>query len=115
MKLLVCTAKREQVIRGLDQLALHPCPEAVVHGACKNSPDVWAAAVLVERCGARELPFPADWEADGKAAGFVRNQRMLDVERPDRVLAFWDGRSRGTAHMIARAVEAGTPVEIIPT
>lgn len=40
---------------------------------------------------------------------------MLDVERPDRVLAFWDGRSRGTAHMIARAVEAGTPVEIILT
>lgn len=30
------------------------------------------------------------------------------------VLAFWDGRSKGTAHTIAHAVRRGLPVQIIP-
>ena len=45
--------------------------------------------------------FPADWNKDGKAAGFLRN---LDMARyADALLAIWDGKSRGTAHMIKSA------------
>lgn len=42
--------------------------------------------------------FPADWEHAGKFAGFIRNRQMADVA--DALIAFWDGRSRGTANMI---------------
>jgi hypothetical protein len=55
---------------------------------------------------------PADWERHGKAAGFIRNQAMIDT-KPDVVVAFWDGKSRGTAHTIDRATRAGIPVYVI--
>lgn len=42
--------------------------------------------------------FPADWEAFGKRAGFLRNQEM--AEYADGLLAIWDGISKGTSHMI---------------
>ena len=42
--------------------------------------------------------FPANWEVFGKSAGFTRNIQMADFA--DGLLAFWDGESRGTAHMI---------------
>lgn len=46
-----------------------------------------------------------DWKKDGKAAGFIRNQKMIDM-KPDAVIAFWDGKSRGTADTINRAKKA---------
>jgi hypothetical protein len=49
----------------------------------------------------RRLPvaeFPADWATLGKRAGFTRNLQMADYA--EQLLAFWDGKSRGTEHMI---------------
>lgn len=45
--------------------------------------------------------FPADWEAYGRAAGIICNNEMAHYA--DALLALWDGKSRGTAHMIAAA------------
>lgn len=56
--------------------------------------------------------FPADWNKYGKAAGFIRNKQMLEEGKPDIVLAFWDGKSRGTANMIQLAKAAGVEVKI---
>ncbi len=42
--------------------------------------------------------FPADWGKHGRKAGFLRNQKM--AEYADGLIAVWDGRSNGTAHMI---------------
>lgn len=42
--------------------------------------------------------FPADWKRHGKAAGPIRNQEM--GKYGDGLVAFWDGESRGTKHMI---------------
>lgn len=42
--------------------------------------------------------FPADWGKFGKAAGYKRNEQM--AQNADALVAFWDGRSRGTKHMI---------------
>lgn len=42
--------------------------------------------------------FPADWDTHGKSAGYIRNSEMADYA--DALIAFWDGRSRGTKHMI---------------
>jgi hypothetical protein len=57
--------------------------------------------------------FLADWKRDGRRAGILRNLRMLEFGKPDEVLAFWDGSSKGTAHMIREARKAGVPVRII--
>ena len=42
--------------------------------------------------------YPADWDQYGKSAGYIRNNQMAAVA--DMLIAFWDGESRGTAHMI---------------
>lgn len=55
------------------------------------------------------LSFPADWDRYGKSAGFRRNKQM--AENADALVAFWDGRSKGTANMIE--LMAGRPVRII--
>lgn len=85
-----------------------PGPE-IVSGACRG------ADALGERY-AREhnLPitrFPADWSAYGKSAGPRRNRQMADYA--DVLVAFWDGKSRGTKHMIDTARQSGLGVHIV--
>ena len=48
--------------------------------------------------GVKLYTFPANWDKHGKAAGFRRNEEMGQFA--DGLLAFWDGQSRGTKHMI---------------
>jgi len=55
--------------------------------------------------------FPADWETNGKRAGFIRNVEM--AENADALVAFWDGQSKGTKHMIDTAKTHGLEVRII--
>lgn len=42
--------------------------------------------------------FLANWNKFGKSAGFRRNEQMGEVA--DALIAFWDGKSHGTKHMI---------------
>ena len=62
------------------------------------------------------LPFelhPAKWRLLGKAAGMVRNAEMAKCS--DALIAFWDGESRGTRHMISFARKRGLEVSVINT
>lgn len=62
------------------------------------------------------LPFelhPAKWRLLGKAAGMVRNAEMAKCS--DALIAFWDGESRGTRHMINFARKRGLEVSVINT
>lgn len=69
------------------------------------------AAEWAERFGFPLHKFHADWKAHGRAAGPIRNQRMLDEGKPDVIIAFPGGR--GTADMVRRAKAAGIPVHVI--
>ena len=42
--------------------------------------------------------FPANWDKYGKSAGYKRNEEM--AKYADALIAFWDGKSKGTKHMI---------------
>jgi hypothetical protein len=42
--------------------------------------------------------FPADWKNNGRKAGALRNAEMAAYA--DYGIAVWDGKSRGTSHMI---------------
>lgn len=55
-----------------------------------------------------KIRWEADWKKHGRAAGPIRNQRMIDEGKPDLVLAFPGGR--GTADMVRRARAAGVEV-----
>lgn len=80
-----------------------PATTTLLHGNA-NGADRIAASVAAE-LGYGLRPYEPDWERHGKRAG------ILD-ERPDVVLAFWDGRSHGTRHTIREARRRGIPVQV---
>lgn len=49
--------------------------------------------------------FPANWTVHGKSAGFLRNEEM--AKYANCLIAFWDGQSKGTKHMIEMALKYG--------
>lgn len=56
--------------------------------------------------------FKADWDGPlGKAAGFARNEEL--VKHCDKLVAFWDVASTGTAHSIRLALMAGKLAKIV--
>lgn len=54
---------------------------------------------------------PADWDRYGKSAGYRRNAEM--AKYADACICFWDGKSRGTKHMIDLAEKEGLKVRVI--
>ena len=55
--------------------------------------------------------FSADWDKFGKSAGYKRNEQM--AEYADVCVCFWNGKSKGTQHMINLANNHGLKVFII--
>ena len=55
--------------------------------------------------------YPADWDKYGKKAGYMRNVEM--AKNADALIAFWDGKSKGTKHMIDIATERNLSIRVI--
>lgn len=117
-RVIVCGSRgwrdRRAISDRVAALALDPrieFPPLLVHGRAPRGADR-IVADLAARAGLPDEPHPADWERHGKRAGFVRNEEMAALGA-DLCIAFWDGTSRGTADMIARAEKHGIPVEIV--
>ena len=68
----------------------------IVSGAAKGA-DKLGERYAEER-GYKITRFPADWGTFGNSAGYRRNVEMAVYG--DALIAFWDGVSKGTAHMI---------------
>jgi ABC-type Fe3+-hydroxamate transport system substrate-binding protein len=88
-----------------------PKGSTVIHGGARGV-DIWADAFAWDLDLHVETWKP-DWDAYGKAAGLIRNRAMLN-SKPDLVLAFWNGSSRGTLDTIEQAKKKGIPCEVIP-
>lgn len=54
----------------------------------------------------------ADWATYGKSAGYRRNVEM--GEYADRAIIFWDGKSKGSKHMIDIMEKLDKPYTVIP-
>ena len=57
--------------------------------------------------------FDADWKTYGRAAGPIRNKKMLVEGEPDLVVAFLAQDSRGTRNMIDQARKANKRTQIV--
>ena len=86
-------------------LAFHSCTQ-IISGGAKGA-DTLAKQYAGEN-GISITEFLPNWDRDGKAAGFIRNKQIVNA--CDELVAFWDGESRGTAHSIKLAEEAGKPI-----
>lgn len=80
--------------------------EAVING-CAQGADT-AGAEWGIRNDIKVIDCPARWKMFGKSAGFIRNEGMSNIG--DALLAFWDGKSKGTRHMIDCAVDKNLPI-----
>lgn len=58
----------------------------------------------------------AEWKKYGKAAGPIRNRKMLQYAMEDEpmLIAFWNGTSRGTWNTISTAKKMGIETHVFP-
>lgn len=82
----------------------------IVHGHCPTGAD-HIADVFASSYNIRVERHPANWGLHGKAAGPLRNKKMVDLGA-DIVLAFPKGKSKGTRGCIKLAEEAGLTVKV---
>ena len=116
MKVLVCGGRdydnRDHVHNTLCRIDAERGPiYCVIHGAATGADHegmLWAQMMATTGREIVHAPFVADWHQYGRAAGPLRNQRMLDVGKPDLVVAFPGGK--GTADMVRRAKAGGIEV-----
>ena len=87
-------------------------PDLVIEGEAKGADSL--ARDAAEYFGIPVLPFPADWDKYGRAAGPIRNTQMLKEGMPDVVIAFHDDiqNSKGTLNMVNQALKQGLKVMV---
>lgn len=107
MKILVCGGRdysdQEKVNEVLNIMHNANPVTTIVHGDATGADTLannWAKGA-----GVNVVAYPADWKTYGKSAGPIRNEKMLNEQNPDLVLAFPGGK--GTEHMMKIAKEKG--------
>jgi hypothetical protein len=90
---------------------VHWSEVTVVHGGAKGADTI--AAEFAKAFGMKVEAHLADWQAYHRAAGPLRNQKMVDLGA-DICLAFLMPDSKGTADCIRKAKKAGIPITITP-
>jgi hypothetical protein len=95
--------------------AIKARPDFVISGGQRSQDDgVWYGVDYAGERVARALTrheaivFPANWNRFGKAAGPLRNLDMASVAHA--LFVIWDGKSRGSGHMLGCMVARKRPV-----
>ena len=97
-----------ELMKGVCDKLFKKKPFTVISGGARGA-DKLAERYAKEK-GIDCRVIEADWGRLGKKAGYLRNKVMR--EEGQALLAFWDGQSRGTSHMIDLCMIEGLPVKI---
>lgn len=81
--------------------------DVTIISGCAKGAD-YLGMLFAEEYHCKLIQQPARWDKHGKAAGPIRNKQMLDIAlglmnesgAEPMLIAFWDGKSRGTKNMI---------------
>lgn len=93
----------------LDEIHAVTPISTIVSGGAKGADKLaekWAHQNNVET-----LIFEPDWEKFGRSAGYLRNKDI--VLNSNRLIAFWDGVSKGTLHSINIADHHQIPYTVV--
>lgn len=101
---------RPDLVREAVQIIAARDPTIVIVSGGARGVDTWAEEEA-RRLGLTVEIYQADWKGLGRGAGMIRNKQLVQVA--DRILAFWDKTSRGTAHTIKLAKEAKKPCFVV--
>jgi len=93
----------------LDKLLVNLDRVEIVSGGCTGAD--YLGEDYAQKRGYDVTVFQADWETYRKSAGPIRNREMCQYA--DCLVAFWDGKSKGTANVIEEANNLGLKVRVI--
>lgn len=113
VRVIVCGSRKwHDRKRIADRLGDVPPDSVIVHGGAKGADRL--AEQEAQKWGLLvEPPHLPDYDTYGpKVAPLKRNEYMASLGA-DLCIAFWDGRSNGTEHMMEQAKKHGIPVEVI--
>jgi len=111
MKVLICGSRDwndywaiYDVISRLDRSSV------IIHGAAPGADTI--AGMIGKTLGFNVIAVPAEWNKYGRAAGPIRNKKMLNMQ-PSLVLAFHEDikNSKGTKNMVEIAKKKGVEVK----
>lgn len=83
--------------------------EEIISGGAKGVDTV--AAEYAKAHGIKLTEILPDYARYGRGAPIKRNYEIVDCA--DRVVVFWDGKSRGTYSVIKYAEKVGKPCEVV--
>lgn len=83
----------------------------LIHGGAEGADTM--AGEWAKNNNIQVFKYKANWIKHSLSAGPIRNQEMLDKEKPDLVIAFPSPTSRGTYDLIRRAQLMGIKTIII--
>lgn len=99
----------ERVLIAIADVELADKEVSIVSGMAKGADAL--AYMFAHKHNIQCYEFHAQWRRYGKAAGFKRNEEMGQFA--DSLLAFWDGYSPGTGHMVNYMSGLGKPVIVV--
>lgn len=113
MKVLICGDREwsdEKSIR--KRIEKIPKGSTIIHGAARGADSI--AGNIAEELGFKVISVKADWKKYYRAAGPIRNRKMLDM-KPDLVIAFHSNieESKGTKDCVTEAKRRNIDVELI--
>ena len=113
MKLIIAGSRTftdyKKLCEVCDQFLQGQTDVEIISGAYYKGADRLGEQYAKER-GYEITKLPADWKRFGRAAGPKRNEQMANYA--DALIAFWDGKSRGTLNMMNIATRLGLKVWI---
>ena len=115
IKVLICGSRgfndyvlmKVQIMKLLDRFGT---TITIISGGAKGADKL--AEDVAKQLGISITILEPDWDKHGKGAGMIRNNAMLDM-KPNIVLAFWDGNSKGTKHTISEARKRKIEVHLV--
>lgn len=84
-------------------------PDTIVSGGARGADSY--ARDFAQKHNLNLIEFLPEYDKYGKGAPLIRNK--LIVEACDCLMAFWDGKSRGTKFTLDYARQLGKPIKIV--
>jgi hypothetical protein len=82
----------------------------IVSGGARGA-DTLARRYAYSREDVEYTEHRPDWKKYGRKAGIVRNFEV--IKNSGRIIAFWNGKSKGTKHVITAARQIGKHVKVV--
>ena len=105
---------KKYVIKIITKKTLTPYSTKIISGCARGADKL--GEKFAKEMSLDIISFPADWEKFGKSAGYRRNVEMAKFasEKGKGILiAFWDGKSKGTNHMINIANQHNLEIYVV--